>query len=715
MIVKKIKKLRTNIILLFLYFFGSKYECFSNNIVYSDKEGVIISGERQVKEAFDRENNLIILKVEHPYNMENVNPNLMESLAKNKFLHRDLFVYNLANLGNKSLEFRGNSTKLIGKSIFVSHLDDNKAYIDIYPENPNYRTILSSKFLASDEYPKNIEIVKIINTGIFISLEEIKFTENNGGYFIRNKLSEKGLINLHIQKGIFANNSKNIFDFYQPYSIEIENSLFQKNEHFISIQEYSNRISLTKITFENNELSNTKNNVVNLKYIDSFFMEDSSFINNNFSLYIKNDSVYNLDCKINHNKFQNNNSLYSTGGLLNFDVYYTNYSIENSLFENNKAKYGGAINSYSPRRGVKCIMNNLIIINNKADEAGGIYLKEKYSHPNHNDFNDYKITNTILSNNKASNNGGGFYLDNSNIKISNSVLLNNKARNGAALHLTNKSHVLLTNYVNISKNETTSNEHSASIFIDNTSLMEFLISDSNIILYDNRNKNNESVDVLNDGTLIVRHRTIEYNPYNRLHIYGGIKGDGQFIATGSVMIDIHKSIIKNKNLQFNNYNGYIPFISLDILDFNDENENCLGGKITADYIRSDGLFLHPRFLKKDDILNAAISGNQKDFYYTFITANKENNLTIYLEDKYRFIENLNAEIRIIKDVKNIKIKLSLLGQVRNPNKEFLSKELDRYNFNDFYNNFDIEEAMENDYDFEPAIFDYNNIRYNSMP
>lgn len=729
--IKMERVFKTKIFLLILYYFSSGFKCFSSNIISSSERNVVISGERKVEEILDEDNNLVNIKVDHPYTLKNIDYSLLKSMAKNRLLYRDLFVYDLKNLENKILKFSGNSTIFKGKDITVSNLFINESYIDIntkyYNTKSEYNKLNLKPFSKNfDSYMKYIEIVKNKNTGIFLFLQEITFIKNKfKSNFI--KSYDDDMVNLDIYKAKFIDNSikSYIFYFYKLNSFIIRDSLFKNNSSnfIIGIRESFKDIILTNVTFENNISSLETTGYISSKNL--FFIKDCIFNNNyNSSFCIRKNSS---NCRISHNKFQNNKSLHIGKGTLNFTLD-VNYILENSLFENNEAKFGGAINSYDAYRGEKAIINNLIIRNNKAIDAGGILLKESYT--NHKYYYDkYRITNIILSNNeaqnngggfyfcklykcgltinnakidcnKASNNGGGFYLNKSNIEISNSIILNNKAKNGAAIYLSNKSSIVLNNYINISDNTTISKNNIASIFIDNTSSMTINFSEKNIIFYNNWNESEntiEALDIYNDGIISL------YNKIKPgiLDIYGGIKGNGEFNAFGPTIIDIHGATIKNKILKFHNHSINMPKIVLDIYDFDNGSRPGVGGKIIADNIEGS-IILSIVFNDKETILKTINSGNSNEFNYTVITANKKNNFKVYLEE-CEFIKNLNIETYIVDYDNSLKIRFISLEKEINLNKEFSIYN----NLNNFY----VEELTEIDYNFEPAIFDSNNIGY----
>ena len=113
-----------------------------------------------------------------------------------------------------------------------------------------------------------------------------------------------------------------------------------------------------------------------------------------------------------------NNSAKECGGALRFDPTDQPVIVEDSYFENNVAKYGGAIFSNS-----KSTINNCIFVNNVATDGGSIYSNQAQT-----------IMNCTFKSNHAQNNGGALY-NNHTLLIENSNFFNNYAlNNGGAIY-----------------------------------------------------------------------------------------------------------------------------------------------------------------------------------------------------------------------------------------------------------------------------------------
>lgn len=122
----------------------------------------------------------------------------------------------------------------------------------------------------------------------------------------------------------------------------------------------------------------------------------------------------NSKASIENATFENNQA--STGGAINS---LNDLTIKNSTFTNNQAKYGGAIRSTK-----KLTLEEVNFKNNTANSAGGALYLQGGAEINNSDFEE----------NKATINGGAIY-SSKEIEVSSSKFSKNSAKNSGAIHL----------------------------------------------------------------------------------------------------------------------------------------------------------------------------------------------------------------------------------------------------------------------------------------
>jgi hypothetical protein len=114
------------------------------------------------------------------------------------------------------------------------------------------------------------------------------------------------------------------------------------------------------------------------------------------------------------------------GGIYNTRA---NFSVSNTIFNNNTAKYGAGIYN----TGANFNVNNNSFNNNTADYGDGIY----------NTGANFNVNNTSFNNNRATNYGGGIYNTGANFIVSNSSFNNNIAIYGGGIYNTGANFIVI--------------------------------------------------------------------------------------------------------------------------------------------------------------------------------------------------------------------------------------------------------------------------------
>ena len=199
-------------------------------------------------------------------------------------------------------------------------------------------------------------------------------------------------------------NSKTAAIFIYNANLHIINCTFSQNNGVLNSMD--SNIFITDSEFKNNNLMEDYYYIITTS-LSTLRVTDSNFTDN--AAGIRYDNEYDIKCMIDSCNFINNGGDY--GGALQI----SGGVVNNSLFENNKYFYGGAILSY-----VDLTVENSKFINNAASDGGSIIHYGKMSSKGYKGI--LKVLNSTFINSTASEFGNAIYAYCSDVELINSTI-----------------------------------------------------------------------------------------------------------------------------------------------------------------------------------------------------------------------------------------------------------------------------------------------------
>lgn len=453
-----------------------------------------------------------------------------------------------------------------------------------------------------------------INAQTTINIINCTFDSNSvsststGGGAVYIKSREDSLVT--IADSIFRNNTANVFggaiqiasptNYQHGYDVNIENCTFADNSVSTDVNERGGgaiiinkyvRVNITSSKFVNNSAPTSEGG--SIRYSGPLTIRDSEFYSNHAihggALCFGQGELL----KIYNSVFENNYATSEGGAIKSRD-----YEMENVNFTNNTAgTFGGAILS---RSGVSSL-TNANFDSNTAVDGGAVYL--------HRDLSRLTVSNSLFTNNNATNNGGAVYSNTPNwVSMTGPTFETNRANKGGAVYFANGKFTLsISNF----KNNNATVEGGAIYVASNGQVYNSVFTDNEAVLggaiYWNgaEGKIQGSTFNSNDGITGrsiywrgnsgIIENSIFYDTVAHLgsvYWYGndGLIESSTFSGTKGVYIDEHASLTLKSNNQFGPKNGDYVVYNNGTASFNSNNFDSLilnNGTITSQtYVNS---------------------------------------------------------------------------------------------------------------------------------
>ncbi len=431
---------------------------------------------------------------------------------------------------------------------------------------------MASKFIAILRYNLHITrgvIMKNISTGILLSTIAATYllgvstcpdnlvlnNQDDGDSSLRACVANAGMDSTITFNGDFNIILSSKIDIqYTDLTIDgTDNAIIIDGNNSSGIFEiYSTTLTLSKVTIQ--DANATSGSAVYADYYSTLNIIDSNLSNNLaelggaiYSSYssvnvsnstISNNSASNAssdgiggaiyadgsDVNISNSTISNNIADSLAGAISTYDTY---LSISNSTITNNSAAKGGAIDVLN---GQLDISDSNISSNTTEGEDNQV--NNGYGGAIYSNSAEITISNTIISDNNASDSGGGIALYDSNVTISESTITHNIASDyGGAIQIYDDCNVTILNST-IARNQANS-----SGAIDIYNAVEVTIINSTISL--NSALENASALYSNNSILKLEHSTVTNNssvndiPAIYGDLYGGVESSNSIISGNS--------------------------------------------------------------------------------------------------------------------------------------------------------------------------------------